>query len=192
MLRTVVVSLTACLLLASPALAAEMSVGVADMQRIGIQCEANQAARNKYEAQFKAETTQLEKQKTDFDKKAKDFEAQRSKLDQKTFEQRVANLRKEAQQIADKEMAAQQKIGSIQNAINQDLADLAIAAAAEVAKTKNLDLILAHNTVMHAAQKLDVTADLLTEMDRIWKSQGSPIPGISADPAASSPAKPKN
>lgn len=181
MLRTVVLSLAACLLLAGTAVAAELRIGVADMQMVGTQCEANQAARNKYEAQFKADTTQLEKQKMDFDKKAKDFEAQRGKLDQKALEQRVAGLRKEAQQIADKEMATQQKIGTIQNAINQELADLAVAAAADVAKTKNLDLILAQNTILFAGQNHDVTTDLLAAMDRIWKAQGSQIPGASSE-----------
>jgi len=98
MLRTVVLSLAACFLLAGTAVAAELRIGVVDMQIISAQCDANQAARNKYEAQFKTETAQLEKQKAGFDKKAKDFEAQRGKLDQKAFEQRVAALRKEAQQ----------------------------------------------------------------------------------------------
>lgn len=193
MLRTVVLSLTACLFLVSTAVAAELRIGVADMQSVGAQCDANMAAKEKYENQFKTEASQLEKQKADFDKKAKDFEAQRGKLDQKTFEQRVAGLRKEAQQIGEKEMMAQQKIGMIQGAINQDLAELAVTAAADVAKAKNLDLILTQNTVLYSGQSHDVTADLLAAMNRIWKDQGSKVPGASADvaPAAPASAKPK-
>jgi Skp family chaperone for outer membrane proteins len=179
MVRTVVLSLAICLLLAGTAVAAEPRIGVADMQAVGIQCDANQAAKNKFEAQFKSEGAQLEKQKAEFDKKAKDFEAQRGKLDQKTFEQRVAALRKEAQQISDKEMATQQRVGMIQEAINQDLGDLAVAAAIDVAKSKNLDLILTQNAILYAGSSLNVTDAMLEAMNRLWKERGSKIPGDS-------------
>lgn len=193
MLRTIVLSLTACLFLAGSAMAADMNIGVVDMQVAGAQCDANVAAKNKYETQFKNEGSQLEKQKADFDKKAKDFEGQRGKLDQKTFEQRVAGLRKEAQQIGEKEMMLQQKVGMIQNSIAQDLAELAVEAAADVAKAKNLDLVLAQNSVLYSGQSHDVTQDMLQAMNRIWKAKGSKVPGAAAAtsaPAASS-SKPK-
>jgi Skp family chaperone for outer membrane proteins len=196
MVRTVVLSLAACLLLAGTAVAAELRIGVADMQAVGIQCDANQAAKNKFEAQFKSEAAQLEKQKAEFDKKAKDFEAQRGKLDQKTFEQRVAGLRREAQQISDKEMSTQQRVGTRQEAHPQAEGDLAIAAAADVAKSKNLDLVLTQNTILYTSESLNVTDAVLEAMNRLWKERGSKVPGGDADspaaaPAASAPARPK-
>jgi outer membrane protein len=193
MLRTVALSLAACFLLAGTAAAAELRIGVADMQSIGAQCDANQAAKNKYETQFKAEAAQLDKQRADFDKKAKDFEAQRSsgKLDQKTFEQRAAGLRREAQQIQEKEMATQQRVGMLQEAINQDLQELIIAAASDVAKSKSLSLILPQNTLLYTGQELDVTPDLLTAINRVWKDRGSKVPGASVDAAAPSAAPDK-
>ena len=191
MLRTVVFSLAACFILAGTPVAAELSVGVADMEIISQQSDANKAARNRYEAMFKNEAAQLDKQKADFDKKAGDFEAQRSKLDQKAFEQRVANLQKEAQQIAEKDIATQQRIGGIQEAVNQDMFELVVAAAADVAKAKKLDLILPLNSILFAGKNLDVTSDLLAAMNRIWKAQGSAVPGAKAEAASSSASKPK-
>ena len=180
MLRKIALSLSFCLLLAGTAAAAELNIGVANMQTAGAQCDANVAAKNKYETQFTSERNALEKQKADFDKKAKDFEAQRGKLDQKTFEQRVAGLRKEAQQIGEKEMMMQQKVGMITSGINEDLAELAVKAAEEVAKAKSLDLVLAQNTVLYAGSSHDVTQELLQAMNRIWKAGGSKVPGSEA------------
>lgn len=195
MLRTIVLSLTACFFLAGTAAAADVSIGVADMQIAGSQCDAQVAAKNKFENQFKTENTQLDKQKEAFEKKAKEFEAQRGKLDQKAFEERVAGLRREAQQIGEKEMNMQQRIAAIQNGIAQDLAELAVKAAAEVSKEKKLDLMLAQNSVLFAGQSHDVTNDLLQAMNRIWKADGSKVPGTDAAnavpgaPAAAAPAK---
>ena len=88
----------------------------------------------------------------------------------------------------EKEMMTQQRVGMIQAAINQDLAELAVAAAADVAKAKSLDFVLSQNTVLFAAQSYDVTQDVLEAMNRVWKAKGSPVPGASAATANPSAA----
>jgi len=191
MVRTLILTLSACVLLSGTALAADLNVGVANMQQAGLQCEANKAAKQKYENLFKTETEGLDAKKKNFEKKIKDFEAGRSKMDQKTFEQRRNALQKEGQTVGEQDMQQQQRINAVLNAVNEELAQLAIDAAAEVAKAKNLDLILAQNSILFADSSLDVTDEVQQAMDNIWKNNGSKMLGAEVEASSKPKAEAK-
>lgn len=180
MLRSIILTLSACLLLSGTAMAADMKIAVVDMQTAGMQSEANKASRQKFEPMFAEDAGSLSKQKDAFEKKIKDFESQRGKLDQKAFEQRRMALQKEGQEIGEKDSMMRQKVEMTLNAVNDEMNKLAVKAAADVAKAKGLDLILPQNSALYSSGAMDVTTDMVEAMNRIWKADGSKIPGEGA------------
>ncbi len=175
MLRILAITMAACLMLASVSFAAEMKIGIVDMQIAGAQAEANVVTKKKYEALFNAQAEKISKMQKDFEGKAKKFEGQRGKLKQAEGEKQLAALRAEAQSISEKEMVLQQSVGTLQNAVAQELSALALKAAGEVAKAKGLDLILAQNMVLFSSPTQDVSKDMLEAMNRLWKADGSKV-----------------
>lgn len=175
MMRVVTAALVACFLMATSAFAADVKIGVVDMQIAGAQSEANVQTKKKYEELFAKESEKLVKAQKDFEEKAKKFEAQRAKLKQADAEKQYADLRKTAQKLSEQEMGLQQNMNALQNAVAQELSDLALKAAADVSKAKNLDLLLAQNVVLFAGPTFDVSKDMLEAMNRLWKADGSKI-----------------
>ena len=183
MVRRLILTLGACLLLSSPALAAEMVIGVADLQQAA-RCEANIAAKEKYEPIFNAENEEFGKKMAAFEKNRKNFETNRPK-DQASFDKRIAALQKEEQEVRTLDMKRQQRINAVMAAVNEEMAQLAITAAAEVAKEKGLNLVLAQNSILYADDTLDVTEEVVETMNRLWKEDGSKVFGaqVEADTA---------
>ncbi len=159
---------------------AESKIGVANMQVVGSQSEANKKASEKYTAEFNKKSEELTKKKKAFEQKVSTFMAQRPTMGKKLAEERGVSLTKEEQTLRDEDMKFQQRVNAIQNSIAQELAMLAFDASATVAKEKGLDLIVSQNGTLYHAEALDVTNDVITALNALWKEGGSKMLGEAA------------
>ena len=62
--------------------------------------------------------------------------------------------------------------------LRQTMGKILFEASANVAKRKKLDLVLDANAgvIMYADSSMDLTDDMIKEVNKIWKSMGSKFP----------------
>jgi Skp family chaperone for outer membrane proteins len=165
------------------------------MQVVATGSDANVDASDKYSEKFTEAMDVAAKQRIEFDAKIKKFEEQRVKLEQTMantrpgkdpkVDEQIAkearqlqatgqNLQSEEVQLRENEQRMQQNIATVQRAADQDFGDLLVRAAEEVAKAKKLDLILVRQqNALFYDSSFDVSKDIITAMNRIWKAGGS-------------------
>ena len=191
MLKVASLALVVCLALGGSALAADTKIGVFNSQSIAIDSEPGKAARQKLESQFGAEKTQLEKQFKDMQSKAESLQAQMATLSQKAREEKQRDFMNQRRDFEEKSRNFTRKVESFELQIRQNLAKILFEASQNVSKNKSLNLILDSGTgaVFFVTPDLDVTKDMLAEVNRLWKAGGSKFDEPKAP--AKAPAKKK-
>ena len=178
MFRVVSLALVIGVLLAGSAFAADTKIGVFNSQAVAMDSDAAKAAQQKLQSQFGAEKNQLEKQAKDLQSKGEALQAQMATLSAKAREEKQMEFLRLRRDFEEKSRNFARKVENSEAQIRQSMARQIYEASLAVAKKRNLDLILdaATGSVMFATPEMDITKDVLAEVNRLWKASGSKFP----------------
>lgn len=178
MFKIVSLALAACIVFAGSAFAADVNIGIFNSQAIAMESDAAKASQQKMQGQYGNERNQLEKQAKDLQAKGQDLQAKAATMSDKAREEKQMEFLKQRREFEEKSRAFARKVEAAENEIRQGMAQNIYQAAENIAKQKKLDLILdaASGSVMFATPKMDVTKEVLAEVNRIWKANGNKFP----------------
>ncbi len=165
MRKILILTMATLIMLSSAAIAAELKIGVVDMQEIATNSEPAKDAKKKMDSKYGTERKQIEKQSADLQKKAEAL--QKNATEEKQVE--FIRLRRE---FDEKTRTFARKVEEDEVKIRQDMVTLVFRAAYEVAKRKGFDFVVdvTAGGVLYAQQSMDLTKDVLAEVNKLWKS----------------------
>lgn len=156
-------------------------LGVFNSQTVALQSEPAKTAQKQMQSQFGTEKTQLETQARDLQKQGETLQAQSAAMAQKAREEKQMEFMRKRRDFEEKSRNFAMRVEQEENRIRQNMGKFIFDAAAVVAKKRGLDLVLDASTgsVMFAAPSLDLTQDMLDEVNRQWKAAGSKFQNVS-------------
>lgn len=164
MRKVLLMALTFCLLLTGTALA-DTKIGVVDAQVIFTQSEPAKDASQKMKNKYGAEKSQLEKQSKALQQKAEGLKGNNVSEEKKL---EFVRMRRD---LDEKARAYSRKVEQDEVKIRQDLVTLVFRASYEVAQRKGINFVVeAGSGVLYAEQSMDLTQEVLAEVNKLWKS----------------------
>lgn len=173
MFKRGIFALALCALMAGSAFA-QTSIGIANMQVIGNQCEPALSAKKTLDSRLGGEKTKLEKEAKSLQKRSTDFQAQAATMSKTALQKKQQELMTLGRKFEEKTRAFSTKVQTEENKMRQSLATIIMASSSSLAKKKNLDLIIDSGlgVVLYSSNALDVTDALLKEINAKWQAQG--------------------
>lgn len=135
------------------------NIAVFDVQKVATQSEMLKSARAEIDKKFGKQKSDLEKERDSIEKKAEEFQKKRP------TEKQQAALAKQHREYTEKTQAFMKLLQAEEGRIRQDLEKVIAEAAKELATKKNYDIILDRAAVPYFAPQLDVTNELLQEVN---------------------------
>ncbi len=173
MMKKGFLALIAVLLVAAPALA-DTKIGVFNAQAVALDSEPAKAAQKRMQSRFGAERTKLEKAAQDLQKQNQSLQSQAAAMSDKARREKQTEFLRKAREHEEKAREFARKVQVEEEQMRQAMGRFIFQAAAEVAKKNKLDLILdgASGSVIYADKSMDVTKDMLNEVNRQFKAAG--------------------
>ena len=176
MRKSVLSFLAACLFMSGPALAADASsvppakIGVVDMQTVATQSDPAKAAKEQMEAKYGKERANLEKQGNALKKQAEAL-----KNPKVSEEKKLAFIRAK-QEMDQKTRNFLRKVEQDEVKLRQDMVTLVFSATYEVARAKGFNFVVdvTAGGVLYADQSMDLTQDVLAEVNKLYKEKKKP------------------
>jgi len=161
---------------ATPAFSA--NIGIFNARMVIGKCDASIAANKIIQDKFGARGNALEKQKEELQSQAKSFQAQAAAMSQKAREDKQTELMRKGRELDEKHRALMMEVEKANVEMSQTVMKIANDASANIAKKKKLDVLLNESSgaVAYATSALRVDEDILKELNRLWKAQGSKFP----------------
>lgn len=169
MYKVFLTAFAACLLMANVALAAEVKIGVVDMQVVATDSEPAKKAQEEMKAKYGAERDLIEKQSKDLQKQADGLKGPNI-----SEEKRMDFIRKR-RALDERTRDFTRKVEQDEIKIRQDMVTLVFRAAYEVAQRKGFTFVVdvTAGGVLYAEQNMDLTQDVLADVNKLWKDGGS-------------------
>ena len=154
--------------MAATASAAELKVGVVDMQKAIQSTVAGKKAKKELEGEFEKKKKELKKKEDDLKKKAEDFEKKKMVLSDKIREEKQGELQEEMMKFREELGKSQTVIQEKERDLTKPILDKIQKVIGEIAKEKDLSLILekSEQSVMFAKPDLDITDDIVKRADK--------------------------
>ena len=173
MRKVLMMTLAVCMLLAGTAFAADSNavpaakIGVVDMQTVATQSEPAEAAKKLMEDKFGKERSALEKQGEALKKKAESLK------NPKISEEKKLDFIRSKQDLDQKTRNFLRKVEQEEVKLRQDMVTLVFSATYEVARTKGFNFVVdvTAGGVLYADQSMDLTQDVLTEVNKLYKEK---------------------
>ena len=173
MRKVLMMILAACMLMAGTALAADSSavpaakIGVVDMQTVATQSEPAEAAKKLMEDKFGKERSALEKQGEALKKKAESLK------NPKVSEEKKLEFIRSKQDLDQKTRNFLRKVEQEEVKLRQDMVTLVFSATYEVARAKGFNFVVdvTAGGVLYADQSMDLTQDVLSEVNKLYKDK---------------------
>ena len=171
MIRSISLALVLSLFIFS---SAEANMAAASFNTVIQQSEMGKKAQSILESKIGTEQKNLEKEFAKFQAEAQEFQKQASVLSEKARTQKAQELEGKARGLEAKRNALAQKAGPIQQSLNEAIFAIVQEATENVAKAKDLKIILDRVPPVNFVDKsADVSEDLLKEINKVWKKQGA-------------------
>ncbi len=159
--------LAACFLLltASVARAAELNVGVVNIQQVMEKSQAFKDLSVKMKATIEPKKKAIEKEKARIEQMAKGLSASSPEAKKQEFMKAQEAFNKMGNDFLE---FAQKEDRAMRTKIEGYFLD----ASTNVAKSKKLNLVLDMQGVMYFEKSMDVTNEVMAELDKLWKQRG--------------------
>ncbi len=175
--------LALCLLLAAPVKAAESPavpaarIGVVDMQTVATQSDPAKAAKEQMEAKFGQERSKLEKSGESLKKQAEALK------NPKVSDQKKLDFIKAKQELDQKTRNFLRKVEQEELKLRQEMITLVFNATYEVARAKGYNFVVdvTAGGVLYADQSMDLTQDVLAEVNKLYKTNSAKKPEPAKD-----------
>ncbi len=147
--------------------AAELKVGVLDLQRIMI--ESNEG--KKLDTSLKAKHGEMQK---DLDKKQqelvdmqKDIEKQSLMLSMDAKEDRQKEFEKKKRELAYLAQDMNEEMNKFRTEAQNELLKLIVGVVETIAKNKKFDMITERRTLLYYSEGLDITGEVIEELNKV-------------------------
>lgn len=156
----------------SSAQAAEMKIGIANLQKVVTESNANKEAEKKLTETFSEERNQLEKLGKDIEKLTDEMKNQSSALSVEAKQTKRTQLVQMMRDHNDRTRAFNSKVRDAETVIRNEILAAVVIASKEYAEKNHFDIILdsAQAGVLYSSDSLDVTKELLNELNRVWEA----------------------
>jgi outer membrane protein len=163
------------LVFAVSAQAAETKVGVFNSRAVAAKCDALTAALKKLESQFAGEKNQLEKQQADLRKRADELQTQGAAMSAQAREDKATALKRMGRDFEDKYQTFMRKVETSNSKVQQEFFGNLAKAAQEYGTRSGYSILLDTNMggPVFFDKSVDVTADIITEINKIYKPGSS-------------------
>lgn len=154
----------AFVLLSAATAQAENSIAVFDLQKVAAESEPLKEAVAALDVKFGAQKEALEKERQELEKKTMEL------AKKKSTEAEQQALAKEHRDFQEKGQAFMRIFQADETRVRMDLDTIIESAAKELAAKKGYVMLLDIAAVPYVDPKLDVTNDMLTEVNTLWKN----------------------
>lgn len=140
-------------------------IGVVDMQTVATESEPAKAAKEQMEAKYGKERAALEKQGNSLKKQAESLK------NPKVSEDKKVSFIKAKQKLDQDTRNFMRKVEQDELKLRQDMVTLVFSATYEVAKAQGFNFVVdvTAGGVLYADKSMDITQDVLAEVNRLYK-----------------------
>ncbi len=149
-----------------------LKIGIVNMQALIEECDAAKDALKLLSDQFSEERNELEQMAADLQHRAEELQAQSDFLSSETLEEKKREFVTKKRELEDRTRFFARKVETAENRIRQDMQALIYKASQEFAERGRYTILLNGNQagLLYADRSLDVTEDLLKEVNRIYRA----------------------
>jgi len=172
MIRRIAVGLILCLVMAAPA-AARTPAAVVDLtvvsqlSRVAIDADAQLFAL------FGTERAELEAIATELNAQYEELAIQASIMSESAINSKYQELQTRAAALDNQSMEYTQRLSVIQQSLTMQMQEVLNMACSNYAIRNDIDLILDGQAALYVLGSLDITTDIIEEVNRVWEARGS-------------------
>lgn len=168
--------LTACfiLVLAATARAAELKIGIIDLQKVVRTSDSGKSALDKLKDQTKEMKDNLDKQKAQIDKMRADMEKQSLVLSQEAKMDKEMQLKRQLRDLQDNFQNFQRKMKVEEERLSKPVLELIGQVVQDYGKKNGFSLLMDGRGagVLFANDAVDVTNEVLVEVNKAFRTKG--------------------
>ncbi len=155
--------------LTSPVQAAELKIGVVNMQKVLTSSSAGKKAQSIIEQKMKSYDSTFKKDKDSLVTMRDEIEKKSSAWSDTVKQQKFSDFQKKSAELGTKEREANQEIRKLQERHVQPVLQKLEEVIQNVAKSGQYDLILPSNTILFASGQHDITDQVTKALDAAMK-----------------------
>lgn len=169
-------------LLAVPALAADVKVGVVDLQKVLKTTVAGKAAQKKFDDLRKAKQAQLEGKERDLGKREKELLGSRQEIEKAAqesggkptedlkqkataFQEKVRKFEQDMMELEKKKREIVDELAKKEGELLKPIEDIIKTKVDAIAKERGLGLVLNRQVAIFVSDSLDITAEVIKRCD---------------------------
>lgn len=166
--NNVILGVLAAMVFAGAAHAAEIKVGVIDMQKAIQETAAGKKAKKDLETEFNKKKKDLDKREADIKKMGEDFEKRSMAMNEESRLKKQNEIRGEMQKYQELAAKSQMEIQKRERDLTQPIVTKLRAILEEIAKKEDFTVILekSEQSVMFAKKELDLTDRVVKDFDK--------------------------
>lgn len=163
--KLLVLSLFLC---AAVAAKAEFKAGVIDMQKAIQSTDSGKKAKKELEKEFEKKKGDLKKKEEELKKRAEEYEKKKMVLSDKVREEQQADIQQDMLKFREELSKSQMMIQQKERDLTKPILDKIQKAIAEIAKEKDLSVVLEkpEQSAMWAKPDLDITEDVIKKANK--------------------------
>lgn len=160
------------LIMSTGVASAKASIGVLDMQKIAAESEPTKNAMTTMQTKYGKQRDQLNAQAKNLQAKEQALSKQFATLSKEALKSRQTEFMALQKDFSEKSRAFSMNVEQDEIKIKQNIFQLVSQASANIAKRKGLTFIvdIAAGGVLYYTAKMDVTKDIITEVNKLWKA----------------------
>lgn len=149
------------------AFAAEMKVGIVDMQKAIQSTAAGKKAKTELETEFNKKKKDLEKREADLKKMGDDLEAKKAVLSEEALQKKQAEMQEEVMKYREMAGKSQMDIQKKQDELTKPILEKMRKSIEKVAKEKGYSLVLENSPmVLFATKDHDLTDEVIADFEK--------------------------
>ncbi|EPR30521.1 outer membrane chaperone Skp (OmpH) [Alkalidesulfovibrio alkalitolerans DSM 16529] len=159
----------------APAFAADLKIGVMNLQRVVEESQAGLEVQKNLRAKFEKMNTDVEKQKTEIERMREEMDRQGMALSPEAMQDKELAFKRRVRDYQDMVMAYQRKLKSEEEQATGPVLDLLAKVVEDYAKRNSYSLILdtagQFNNVLYNDASVDVSQDIINELNKAWAAK---------------------
>ena len=153
----------------APAAAADLKIGVVNMQKVLNTSSAGKKAQSVIEQKMKSYDASFKKDRDSLLSMRDELEKKSSAWSDAVKQQKFGEFQKKSAELGSKEREANQELRKLQERHVQPVLKKLEEVVQNVAKSGGYDIIVPHNTILFASGKLDITDQIIKALDAAMK-----------------------
>lgn len=162
-------ALLTCSALLGPAQAADLKIGVVNMQKVLATSNAGKKAQTVIEQKVKSYDATFKKEKDSLISMRDEIEKKGSTWSDSVKQQKISDFQKKNAALGNKEREANQEIRRLQEQHMKPVLETLEEVIQSVAKSGKYDFVIPSNTILFASGKYDITDQVTKALDAAMK-----------------------